>query len=86
LQDKDGTEFVEICLGEGDHAVGLSIKDVARELPDDCVLVSIDRAGQVIIPHGNTILKAGDRVTAFTRVHDAEALFAILHRPNPAAP
>lgn len=84
LQQEDGTEFVDVYLTEGDTAVGQDIKSVARALPGDCVLVSIERDGRVIIPHGDTVLRAGDRVTAFTRVQDADALYGVLHH-NTAA-
>jgi CIC family chloride channel protein len=79
LQQVDGTEFVDVYLTPGDRAVGMTVMEVARELPEDCVLVSIERDGRVIIPHGDTVLQSGDHVTAFTRIQDAEALFDCLH-------
>ena len=82
LQQEDGTEFVDIYLAEGDEAVGMDIKTVAKELPEECVLVSIERNGRVIIPHGDTILQAGDHLVAFTRTQDAGALFQVLHHPD----
>jgi CIC family chloride channel protein len=74
LRDIDGTEFVEIVLTEGDRAVGKSIQEVAKEMPSDCILVSIRRGGRILIPHGDTFLQAGDRVTAFAESRRAEAL------------
>ena len=46
------------------------------------MLVSIERDGRVIIPHGDTVLHAGDRLIAFTRTQDADALYRCLHH-NP---
>jgi len=80
LQKEDGTEFVDIYLTEDDPAVGVDIKSIARGLPEECVLVSIERNGRVIIPHGDTVLQAGDHLVAFTRAQDAAALFAVLHQ------
>ncbi|MCB0029864.1 MAG: hypothetical protein KDE28_18245, partial [Anaerolineales bacterium] len=34
-------------------------------LPQKCVLVSIQRQGNVIVPHGDTQLRAGDTITMF---------------------
>ncbi len=38
------------------------------KLPDDIVLVSVLRGGQLLIPRGRTVLQAGDRVVAVTRM------------------
>jgi chloride channel protein, CIC family len=86
LQKEDGTEFVDIYLAESDQAVGMDIKTVAQQLPRECVLVSIERNGRVIIPHGNTVLRAGDHLVAFTRAEDAQALFTILHHEDALPP
>lgn len=73
------TEFVDISLVEEDRVVGETVADVAAGLPKDCVLVSIQRNGSLIIPHGDTIFQAGDKITAFTRNQDAKQLFHCLH-------
>ncbi len=79
LEQKDGTEFVEIFLTDGDIAVGKSVQEISPKLPEDCVLISIERNGRVIIPHGSTVFDVEDRLTAYTRVCDAEHLFACFH-------
>lgn len=65
LRNIDGTEFIEVRLNEHDPAVGKTLEKLAGELPDDCVLVSIRRNGTIIIPHGSSVLRPGDRVIAF---------------------
>jgi CIC family chloride channel protein len=57
-----GTEFAELVVGE-DAAVS---QKPLRELilPHECVLVSVRRGRKLIIPHGDTVLQPGDRVTA----------------------
>jgi chloride channel protein, CIC family len=76
------TEFVNVSLVEGDKAVGKSVADIAPNLPDDCVLVSIQRNNNLIIPHGDTVFKAGDKVTAFIHTQDATDLYHCLHGPE----
>jgi Trk K+ transport system NAD-binding subunit len=80
LREQDGTEFVDVYLKGNDPVVGRTVATVAAQLPDDCVLISIERDGRVVIPHGETVFQAGDHITAFTRVEDAERLFGGLHQ------
>jgi len=47
-------------------------------LPEDCVLVSIIRGEDVIIPKGNTMLEPGDTIVALTAVGKEEGLKKIL--------
>jgi CIC family chloride channel protein len=75
-------EFVEIPLTVDDDVVGQTVADVAANMPQDCVLVSIQRGEHVIIPHGDTVFEAGDRVTAYVRHEDAKKLFLGLHGPK----
>lgn len=65
LRNIDGTEFVELLVSEGDRAHGRSVREIAETLPGDCILVSIRRGGRMLIPHGDTVVQAGDRITAF---------------------
>jgi CIC family chloride channel protein len=70
LRNIDGTEFLEITLDPTSHWVGCELSSLARELPNNCVLVSIRRGTQVIIPKGYTIFEAGDQITAFVGSKD----------------
>ncbi len=74
LQNIDGTEFIELRLKEGDAAVGKTLQGIADRMPDECILISIRRGSNVMIPHGDTIFRAGDRITAFVRSADAPLL------------
>ncbi len=62
---KEGAVFVDITLGEGSNAVGKKIADLS--LPREAVLVAIRRERKLIIPHGDTLLQAGDTITALCR-------------------
>lgn len=67
-----GTEFMEIEIGADSPVAGLAIKDIP--LPEDCVIVSIQRGRGFFIPHGDTVLEPGDRVTAFVASDEADNL------------
>ncbi len=65
MSEKEGTEFVEVQISEEDGTVGKTIKAIASSLPNECILVSINRSGKTIIPHGDSILMVGDILTVF---------------------
>ncbi|MBN1427219.1 MAG: chloride channel protein [Anaerolineae bacterium] len=79
LRNIDGTEFVELTLTEGSCAVGMALHEFAATIPSESTLVSIRRAGRVLIPHGDTIFQVGDRITAFVRSRDRQTLLNCLH-------
>ena len=83
LRNVDGTEFVDITLSQQDCAVGKSVSELAQNLPDDCILISIRRQGRVLIPHGYTTFQPGDHITAFIRSRDSEKLHACLRQGVP---
>lgn len=85
LRNLDGTEFVELTLSDDHPAVGQTIQDVGKLMPTKSILVSIRRDGQVLFPHGNTILRSGDHVTAFVHNDDVEAVYRCLCGQPPAS-
>ncbi len=78
LRNVDGTEFAEITLTEEYIAVGQTIQQIAPNLPQECVLVSIRRDGRLLIPHGDTTLMVGDQITAFVDAEQCSLLQAVL--------
>jgi Trk K+ transport system NAD-binding subunit len=51
------------------------VRDLAERLPSESLLISIRRVnGEVVFPHGSTILRAGDRITAYARRGQADKL------------
>jgi trk system potassium uptake protein TrkA len=61
--------------------VGKALKDIT--LPGECVFVAVLRKGQLIVPHGETVLKPVDEVIAL--IHSAKAgELAALLGPKPA--
>lgn len=65
----DEAEVFEIEVTHGASIAGetLSEADAAGHLPDDLLVVAIERGevGEVITPRGDTVLQAGDQVTVF---------------------
>jgi CIC family chloride channel protein len=57
-----GTEFVEADVHPASPLAGQQVKEL--DLPPDCILISIQRGRRLVIPHGDTVLQTGDRVTA----------------------
>ena len=60
--------FAEFVLKEEDACSSALVKDLA--LPDTINMVSIKRAGQTLIPRGNTQLNIGDVITVYGRLED----------------
>ncbi|MBN1304412.1 MAG: chloride channel protein [Anaerolineales bacterium] len=74
MRNIDGTEFIDLTLEDSSTAVGRSVEEIARKLPHECILISIRREGSVLIPHGETRLQSGDKLTAFIQSQDIDAL------------
>lgn len=58
-----GATFYEVPVLPGSAAAGQRVRDL--DWPDEAVLVSIRRDDAVIIPHGDTVLRVRDTITAF---------------------
>ncbi|MCX5702732.1 MAG: TrkA family potassium uptake protein [Candidatus Omnitrophica bacterium] len=68
--------IVRVDLPSDSPVINKSIQEVS--LPESSVLVSILRGEDVIIPKGNTILKAGDDVIALTLIGNEPQLLNLL--------
>ena len=55
--------FFEVGIPVGSAADGRPVSEFPW--PDGCLLVSINRGSDLLIPSGSTILQAGDAITAF---------------------
>jgi len=70
-------ELVEVVIEEDSQKAGKAISTLG--LPKDCIIVTIYRAGKVIIPIGATVIKGGDKVVALTlpgKKKNLKSLFA----------
>ncbi len=67
-----GASFIEAKVPENSPAVGKALKDL--KIPDDCVIPLIIRNGKGVVPHGDTLLAAGDEVIAVTTTEHDDVL------------
>lgn len=74
LEPEDEMTFVEMGVTVDSQAANQTLARLSAILPHDCVIVSVRRRGTLLIPHGDTTLRPGDRVTAFLRHTDEERL------------
>ncbi len=78
-----GATFYEVPVPPASAAAGKRIRDL--EWPEEAVLVSIRRDAAVIIPHGDTAIRANDTITAFGHGDSRVAVAFVLERKLPAA-
>lgn len=68
--------LVELRLPETSPCRGKAIREV--NLPSDAVIVSVIRAGRLVIPRGDTVFEAGDEILAVSTVAAEKPLKDIL--------
>lgn len=67
----------QFILPEDSPLAGEAVKDL--RLPAECVLISVSRAGELIIPRGPTRLQGGDRVLVLVSEAATHDLLEALH-------
>lgn len=73
-----GATFYEVPVPQGSAAAGRTVRDL--DWPDEAVLVSIRRGASVIIPHGDTLIRVNDTITAFGHGDSRVAVAFVLER------
>lgn len=58
--------IVQVEVSKDSDTVNKHIKDL--DIPENAVLIAVHRGKEVIIPRGNTSIKAGDNILAFSNV------------------
>ncbi|PTY40039.1 potassium/proton antiporter [Brachyspira hampsonii] len=58
--DDSDMELIQVKIPNNHHWIGRPIMEI--ELPEDSIVVTIEREGDTIIPHGNTVIEKGDIV------------------------
>ena len=66
-----GKQVFEVCVSPESFLDGKKIMDI--QWPDDCLIVSIARGEEEIIPDGSTYISAGDRLVVLTHGHYIES-------------
>jgi len=77
-----GATFYEVPVPQASAAAGKRVRDL--DWPEEAVLVSIRRDASVIIPHGDTILRVNDTITAFGHGDSRVAVAFVLERQLPS--
>lgn len=67
-----GVSFVEAKVPKDSPAVGKRLRELG--IPDDVVIPLVIRNGKGIVPHGESILQAGDEVVAVTTIAEEDVL------------
>lgn len=69
-------DFLEIVLPTDTPLAGAAVRDL--DLPQEAILVAVRRGKDLLIPRGDTVLQAGDVVSAFSRPDSRPALRRLL--------
>ncbi len=72
--DRADLVLVEVDIVESAAATGKTVRELASDLPVNCVLVAVIRGRQAIIPRGDTVLKSGDLVMAMASPESQDEL------------
>lgn len=68
--------LVEHMVEQGSSVAGKALRDI--KLPLECVLVAVIRDSELLIPRGDSVLMAGDKVIAITHMSQLQNLEDIL--------
>ena len=80
LEREDEMEIVHLLVAENAEVTGKLVKEIAAELPPESLLVSIKRNGRRMIPHGDTVIEAGDHVSIIQNRKDVQAIYSLFHK------
>ncbi|MEP7360048.1 MAG: chloride channel protein, partial [Chloroflexota bacterium] len=72
--------LVDAHVGPASNLAGMTVAKVAW--PREAVLVAIARGDRVIVPRGDVVLEAGDRLTIFASAQAGEQVAALLAQPG----
>lgn len=70
-EDKEDIVLKEVVLKKQNPWTGVKIKDL--DISRQSVIVLVKRRNKSLIPNGNMVLKTGDRVFLYTKLHLADA-------------
>lgn len=61
MRSQSGSEVMELVVDKNSLLAGRMVRDIA--LPTQCLLATVRRGHQTMLPRGNTVLQPGDRLT-----------------------
>lgn len=68
---------IEVLLKEGNPVAGKRLKDLS--MPKNSIIAAIARGDDVVVPHGDTKLTAGDRLVIYAKTEEIRKLDRLLH-------
>jgi len=71
-----GYEIIEITVSDASPVVGKSLKEI--DFPPQCLLISLLRNREIIIPSGETVLEARDSIVSLIASEQVDALRNLL--------
>lgn len=74
--NRGNNAIINATVGQGSVADGKAVKEL--DIPMNTVLIAVERGDESTAPRGETILKAGDHILAYTTVEDEEKLHNLL--------
>jgi trk system potassium uptake protein TrkA len=72
-------EIFEVVVSAKSHVVD---KKLLKLRLKDGVVVAIERNGDIILPKGDTVIKAGDLLTIFAKTKDVEKISSLITTPQ----
>jgi CIC family chloride channel protein len=76
-----GARILDLEVDAGSPAADQEVQ--ALPIPHEALLAAVRRGGRTLIPHGDTVLRAGDRVTVVAEREQFDALRALFTRRPP---
>lgn len=76
LRDLLGAHFVELVVASGAPAAGREVREI--DWPGKTILTSIRRRGELVLPHGDTVLEPADEVVVLTDRDSADEVRRLL--------
>ena len=73
---KGRVELLSIPASEMKTIVNKSMKDISKIIGNSALFIGIQRGDEVIIPHGDTVIKDGDIVSVILRGSDTNEFFS----------
>lgn len=73
-RSQEPIDVLEIKVTEHMPCAGRTLREVAMQLPEHCIVASLQRRERILIPHGNTVIQSGDQLTLLTTREHAEGV------------
>ncbi len=75
IRSQPGADFFDMGVGEESALANRAVAHIPW--PEDIVVVSVQRGTSVLVPHGDTVIRVGDRITVFGTPEARDEVLAI---------